>query len=340
MIGADHPPPIARARAGARALLLGSVALTLTFSGAASAQGAQSASPPMHPLAEWAVTTLKDWRAALDPEWLIAAHPSASVGRAGHGRLLFPVQMPSSPGIHVRDADDAWTVPEVIVGLQAAHAAVVARHLSGPDMVIGDISRRNGGRFPPHRSHQDGRDVDMRYFQTGKQHPDYKYRMVGPQNFDVPRNWTLLKFFYDSGMVDRVFVDYRHQRALYRYARRTLKMSKDDLEPILSYPRGRYRPDALVRHVRNHYGHLHVRFKAPLAKLAGTMWSRREAADFQRRVDLARRGQFHYVVRRGDTLGHIAEVNAVTVANLRSWNRLPRRATLRPGQVIKVLRTN
>lgn len=309
--------------------------------GAPADASAKSPPPePMHPLAEWAVTTLKDLRAAMDPEWLIAIHPSASIGRAGHGRLLFPVQMPSTPGIYVRDAEDAWTVPEVIVGLQAAHAAVAARHPDGPDMVVGDISRRNGGRFPPHRSHQDGRDVDMRYFQLGEQHPEYKYRMVGPHNFDIPRNWTLLKFLYDNGLCDRIFVDYRHQRALYRYARRTLKMSKEQLKPILSYPHGRYRPSALVRHVRNHYGHIHIRFKAPLAKLAGAMWTRREAADFQRRVDLSRRGQFHYVVRRGDTLGHIAEVNQVKVRDLRRWNRLPRRATLRPGQVIKVMRTN
>lgn len=316
------------------------LALALTCALPAAAAADPDAAPEArHPFVEWALATLKHWRAQIEPLQLATLHPSASVGRAGKGRLLFAVQMPKTPGIHVRNPDEAWTVPEVIIALQAAHAAVDEAHPGGPDMVIGDISRKNGGRFYPHRSHQDGLDVDMRYFLLGEQPADYKYRFVTPQNFDTERVWTLIEHLYESGQVDRIFVDYRHQRRLYRHARQ-LGHTPARLEPILSYPKARYRKDALVRHVRGHHNHLHIRFEAPFARLLGRLWTVDEALDMQRRIALAVNGEFDYVVRRGDTLSGIAARNEVTVADLRTWNRLPRRLVLRPGRVLKVMRTN
>ncbi len=317
------------------------LALMVTGLLTASPAAAQPAEPDSrHPLAAWAIDTFKHWRAKVPPLSLAQWHPSVSVGRAGRGRLLFGVLFEKSPGIHVRNPNEAWTVPEVVIALQAAHAAVEAKHPDGPDMVVGDISRRNGGRFPPHRSHQDGCDVDMRYFLLGEQPADYKYRMVTPANFDTGRVWTLIEHLHETGQVDRIFVDYRHQRRLYRYAIKQLKKDKDDLASILSYPRGRYRPESLVRHVRGHHNHLHIRFKAPIARTLGRLWTYREALAFQRRMDLEVRGQFDYVVRRGDTLSAIAARNDVSVADLRIWNRLPRKLVLRPGRVLKVMRTN
>lgn len=318
------------------------IVLVLALGPGLSPAQARSADPPAdrHPLVRLLDRTVERIYARLDPQWLLTWHPAASVGRGGRGRLLFAVRMPATPGMHIRNPGEAWTVPEVVVAMQAAHAAVEAAHPGGPDMVIGDISRRNGGRFPPHRSHQHGLDVDMRYFLHGEQLPDYTYRRVTAENFDTARVWTLLKHFYDSGGVDLVFVDYRHQRRLYRYARRELKMTAEELAPILSYPTARFRRDALVRHVPAHYNHIHVRFKAPIARALGRMWSYREAIAMQRRIDLSLRGQFDYVVRRGDTLSGIAAANRVSVADLRAWNKLPRRLTLRPGRVLKVMRTN
>ena len=322
----------------ARLMLLAALTVGLLAAGPAAARPAPA--DTRHPLAAWAIDTFKHWRAQVPPLSLAQWHPSVAVGRAGRGRLLFPVLLTKSPGIHVRNPNEAWTVPEVIIGLQAAHAAVEAKHPGGPDMVVGDISRRNGGRFPPHRSHQDGLDVDMRYFLLGEQPADYKYRMVTRSNFDTARVWTLIEHLHQTGQVDRIFVDYRHQRRLYRYAVKQLKKKKAELEPILSYPRGRYRPESLVRHVRGHHNHIHIRFKAPIARTLGRLWTYREALAFQRRMDLQVRGQFDYVVRRGDTLSAIAARNRVSVADLRSWNRLPRKLVLRPGRVLKVMRTN
>ncbi len=59
----------------------------------------------------------------------------------------------------------------------------------------------------------------------------------------------------------------------------------------------------------------------------------------QRRLDLVQRGRFELIVRRGDTLGALAEANGVSVKDLRKWNRLSKRSLLRPGKVLKVLAT-
>jgi len=44
-----------------------------------------------------------------------------------------------------------------------------------------------------------------------------------------------------------------------------------------------------------------------------------------------------YVVKRGDTLWHIARAHAVSLEELRRWNNLSRDATLRPGQELQIL---
>jgi membrane-bound lytic murein transglycosylase D len=44
-----------------------------------------------------------------------------------------------------------------------------------------------------------------------------------------------------------------------------------------------------------------------------------------------------YTVRRGDTLAEIARAHGVSQEDLRRWNRLPRDASLRPGQTLRIL---
>lgn len=299
-----------------------------------------AAPEPPHPLIQRAIAAFKAWRKTLDPLALAVWHPAAVVGDGGIGRLLFGVQMQPSPGIHLRNPDEAWTVPEVVQGLRDAHAAVERAHPDSPDMVIGDISMQHGGKFPPHFTHQTGIDVDLRYYQLGEQPADYAYRYVTPANFDTARVWTLIAHLYTTGEAERVLIDTRHQRLLYRYARQQLNLSPEQIEPILAYPQAASRKSALVRHAKGHHNHIHIRFKAPLATLVGSLWDRDEAFEAQRALDLALLGQYNYVVRSGDTLSTIAAQNEVSVSDLLAWNGLQERTVLRPGKVIKVMRTN
>ncbi|MCA9538488.1 MAG: penicillin-insensitive murein endopeptidase [Myxococcales bacterium] len=293
---------------------------------------------PLAPLLAEALVAFRAWRATIDPETLARWHPAVTVGRAGQGRLLFGLPMPGGPGLHVLSPDESWTTPEVARTLLSLAAEVAEAHPEGPELVVLDIARHGGGRFRPHRSHQDGRDVDLRYYLTGWTPGDYEYRHVTPANFDTPRVWELLWRIYQQGVADRVFVDYRHQRRLYQYARKELKLTPEALEPVLSYPKAQYRKEALIRHVPGHHNHLHVRFHSPIAQALGRTWTLQDAQAVQRTLDLRRTGQFSIIVQSGDTLSGLASMHGVKLADLRRWNRLDRGTILRPGRVLKVIR--
>ena len=275
----------------------------------------------------------------LDPEWVAFAHPAASIGPAAHGRLLFGDPMRPSRGVHVRvPPRDACTVPEVAAALRFLADVVQREHPGGPDLVVGDISQCGGGRFPPHRTHQSGRDVDLRYYQLGVERGFHDYVFVNSTNFDTARVWSMVEAIHRHQLAEVVYIDYRHQRRLYRYARAQRGFSTAALRPILSMPRTRRDPDALVQHVPGHHNHLHIRFAAPLARLFGAAWAPGAARRFQRALALRRDGRYDHVVRSGETLAMIARRNSVHLSDLMSWNRLSKRAVLRPGDVLEVRR--
>jgi len=47
-------------------------------------------------------------------------------------------------------------------------------------------------------------------------------------------------------------------------------------------------------------------------------------------------GTIEYRVRKGDTLHRIAQLYAVTVNQVRSWNRIGKAGTIYPGQVLRI----
>ncbi|MBU0554032.1 penicillin-insensitive murein endopeptidase [Myxococcota bacterium] len=274
------------------------------------------------------------WVKRLDPLLLSALHPAISYGEARDGRLLFGVQMTPSPGVHVLHPKDAWATRGVIRKLRAAAAAVRAAHPGGMDLVVLDISQEHGGRFPPHVTHQQGRDVDTRYYLKGVAPGDHSLHFVTADKLDCPRVWALIRAVAPDAEV--LYMDYKLQKVLYRYLHKTLKMSPAQLRPILSYPNGHRVSGALVQHVKGHWNHLHIRFKAPLAALLGALWSREEIEHTQRRLDARRYGRYQHTIRRGETLGSIAKAHKVSLRDLMRWNHLGARSVLRPGRALDI----
>ncbi|MEZ4473573.1 MAG: penicillin-insensitive murein endopeptidase [bacterium] len=271
----------------------------------------------------------------LSLETIIRYHPPAAVGRVD-GRLLFGVPMQDSEGVWLRDRDAAWAVPETIEALVGAAAEVRRLHPGGMELSIGDISRRTGGRFRPHRTHQSGRDADMRYYLVGVEPGDREHHYTGTDNVDLPRQWTFIKTLIDRGQAEVIYMDYRHQERLYKYARDTIGLTPAQLQPIFSYPRGKRIMSAVIQHMKGHFNHLHVRVFAPKAQLFGLLWTPAEAFDLQQKVDLATIGHFDYVIRDGETLGRIARDHQVPLDDLMAWNGLGPRSKLRPGMVLKI----
>src|SRR5579863_8073036 len=92
----------------------------------------------------------------------------ASLGTSGDGTLRHPASLPFE--------GDGYAVPppwrarhanfgsEALVGAVARAARVVEREAPGGIASVGDLSHQSGGQSVQHRSHQDGRDVDIFYY--------------------------------------------------------------------------------------------------------------------------------------------------------------------------------
>lgn len=183
---------------------------------------------------------------------------SISWGRANGGRLFNGVVMPDGPGLRVRNEARAYGTKRVTELIAAAGAEMAARWPDAPELVVGSLSVRNGGRLRPHRSHQSGRDVDINYYHRGNvELPDF--RDMDLETFDAVKNWHFIKFLIDTGEVQFMFVEYELQGALYDYAR-SIGYTEEELASIFQYPRGSRVPEGLIRHSRGHRNHIHIRF--------------------------------------------------------------------------------
>jgi LysM repeat protein len=183
---------------------------------------------------------------------------TVSWGRANRGRLYNGLALESSPGLEVRTTSRAYGTRRTIQMLRAAAADVQARWPDAPEVVVGDLSYKRGGRMRPHKSHQSGRDADVSFYYRGNvQLPDF-YDMTY-ETFDAVKNWHMFKTLIDTGEVEYIFVTRELQRSLYEYAR-SIGYSKEALEPLLQYPRPNHERVGIIRHARGHDDHFHIRF--------------------------------------------------------------------------------
>jgi LysM repeat protein len=176
------------------------------------------------------------------------------------GVLKGGVQLAANKNLVVKWEAGAWGTDKTVRAIQEAVAAYKRKSPSGPKVHIGDISKRGGGKFPPHLSHQHGRDVDIGYVLLGKDANETKFRHANAKNLDVPRTWALIKAFIDTDEVTYIFMDHRIQKLLYDYAQ-SKGVDEDTLDELFQYPRGRGRSHGIIRHWKGHANHFHVRFR-------------------------------------------------------------------------------
>lgn len=194
---------------------------------------------------------------------------SETVGRPNAGKLVNGEQLPKGPGYYRRRPKRAWGTNETISTLLKVIAAVRAKHPKVHDIAIGDISDKDGGLLPPHKSHQSGRDVDIGYYFK-------KQPKVGPKRFmhatrntkllDFEATWTLIKEFTGTSPKNQraayIFMNYKLQKILYEWAK-DQGVSKKVLSHVFQYPRGKRAMRGVIRHEPGHTGHMHIRFKCP-----------------------------------------------------------------------------
>lgn len=184
-----------------------------------------------------------------------------SIGKPNRGKLVRGVELPERPDLYVkRKPDEAYGSTHTV--MQTLAAITRFRHESSfkGQVVIGGMSRPRGGRFRPHKSHQSGRDVDIRLpllrSAEGKKH-------TTSADVDWKVTWQLMRAFLDTGEVEYIFLEYNLQKRIYKAARES-GVSREQLDVWLEWPvkiKKRSNKRVLIRHVEGHTTHMHVRIR-------------------------------------------------------------------------------
>ncbi len=182
------------------------------------------------------------------------------VGKHNGGRLVNGERMPPGPGYVVRNPRESYGASSTIDHLLRCFKKLRKRDRGNPPFVVGDISRKRGGHFPPHASHQNGLDVDMGYVPSNRKNYGRFFKATRG-GIDARRTFRMMKCFIDTGEVEYIFADTAIQRRLYNYAKR--HYSKAQLGKLFQYPRSRHHRVGIIRHSKGHDHHFHLRFRTP-----------------------------------------------------------------------------
>ncbi|MCR9162772.1 MAG: penicillin-insensitive murein endopeptidase [bacterium] len=168
-----------------------------------------------------------------------------SAGSPNNGTLVNGVALPQT------ELFDVWK-PEWAYGSTHAVGVVVEaiatfRQRTGWDgtLTIGSMSKFGGGHFPPHKSHQSGRDVDIRLprLDGSGAHPNHAQT-------DWHAAWALISAFIDTGEVQVIFL-----------SRRLHGMLRAAAKDMGATPRELARIGTIISHSKGHNAHLHIRMK-------------------------------------------------------------------------------
>lgn len=180
-----------------------------------------------------------------------------AVGKPNRGRLVGGVIMPPSDMYVLRNPDTSYGTTHAVQVILTAIATFKRNTGYEAPLEMGSLSRKNGGRFRPHSSHQTGRDVDIR---LPKRDGVPLKKVPTIDEVDWVATWRLIEAFVETGQIEYIFLSYRRQRYLYKAAQR-VGASQKDLERLIQYPRGSRHRRAMVRHAEGHDIHIHIRIR-------------------------------------------------------------------------------
>lgn len=186
-----------------------------------------------------------------------------SIGRPNDGRLADGRCMrPEGPGFIQRKPDAACGTDEVVLLLTFALGEVLREYPDTPPVVVGALSRPEGGPLKPHKSHQSGRDVDVGLYAVNGR-PLSTFAELAPSETDFEKTFFLMVNLLATGRVRMILVNYALQPHLYRAAQ-AMGYDEQQLAWIFQYPRGSRVKAGVIRHSRGHKRHFHVRFACPV----------------------------------------------------------------------------
>ncbi len=180
-----------------------------------------------------------------------------SVGLPQRGKIVDAVQLPEHP-LWVRgNPDHLWGSAHAVRVIHHAFA-ILRGELGYPSgILIGAMSRRRGGHAPPHRSHQSGRDIDIRLpLRVGLG----KTRSPNADEIDWYATWALIDAFARTEEVEAVYLNEVHHGRLYEAAR-AMGIERARVHAVVRWPSWRGGSHPMVQHADGHNAHLHVRVR-------------------------------------------------------------------------------
>lgn len=244
---------------------------------------------------------------------------SISMGFVEEGRLINGVPFPQGDGWTVVSPDATYGTQETVDFVAAAIRQVKAEHPDAPPLRVNQISAREGGYLRPHKTHQNGRDVDLGFYYPGGQTVRVRER---EKVIDVALNWALVKALVMQGDVQFILVDQRVQKVLFEHAK---KAGEDSAWLDSLFHAGR---SSILQHARRHRDHFHVRYFNGRAQELGRRVAPLLATRPEENIAMHR-------VKKGDTLGGIAYRYGSSAAAIRKASGLSNNL-LRIGRVLKV----
>ena len=187
---------------------------------------------------------------------------SESVGFPSAGSLEGGVPMVEGPGRVLKAIPwKSWGTARTVATLDAVLRQWSKRSPKPQPVLVGNMAARQGGRLPPHSTHQSGRDVDLGYLQKLPKGEELNWREMTERNLDSAETWALLQLLAASGQVEVIYIDRSIQKLLHEYAKSHRLMSDASLREWMEYPKPTGSGNPLIQHVKGHIDHLHVRFK-------------------------------------------------------------------------------
>jgi murein endopeptidase len=204
-------------------------------------------------------TIQAEWEA---PPW--GVRPGAfGVGTANEGQLVNAVELPESD-LYVRKAPrSAYGTTTTVRSLVAALTEFRSTSPYGGVVYISAISRPRGGTLGQHKSHQTGRDVDIRL--PLREEIPQKLSPIPSRRVDWLATYQLIRAIVNTQQVVYVFLDYKLQRKMHRAAE-AAGVETEELAWMMQWPRGRKASRGVVRDSPGHDDHFHVRFRCGIAE--------------------------------------------------------------------------
>ncbi|MBK6917658.1 MAG: penicillin-insensitive murein endopeptidase [Deltaproteobacteria bacterium] len=180
---------------------------------------------------------------------------AVGIGPPQDGRLVNGVQLPTHDAYALKLPPSAYGTTHAVAHVVKAMDEFHGRSEYRRKLMMGSMSGKHGGPLTPHRSHQTGRDLDIRLplLETVPEHWS-----INPKRVDWVALWHLIESFDVTGQVVIIFLDYDMQEYVYRAAA-GIGVDEERRKQVLQWPRGNKANLGLVRHSPGHEAHIHVR---------------------------------------------------------------------------------